>query len=157
MKQKFLIAKNTDNEITIREYSELDKDEFSLLSETSFEPAPIGDALAKGQEALISHLRSNHLFPPRAYIERIAAAVAQLFQDPAENVDPIEILLEDKENLEPSQADMDDAEEAKENYKEDIEEESNDIDNLLSDETEIDTTKSIKVADADSLETDTSS
>ena len=47
-------------------------------------------------------------------------------------------------------------EEIKETYKEDLEDETNDIDNLLSDETDIDPTKTIKVVDTDSLETDSS-
>jgi len=112
MKQKYLISKEDDQKkLIIKEFAELDKERFSLLCEEEYDNTIIKSAISKGKEALISELRTNNMYPPSVYAEKIAQAVIDIFdsedsqsielsfndvdllikeQTPSENIDEIE-------------------------------------------------------------------
>ena len=80
MKQKYSIVRDDKNkQLIIREFAELDKEVLSLLCEETYEQKAIRAAIKSGKEDLISALRTNNLYPPGIYAEKIADAVKELF------------------------------------------------------------------------------
>jgi len=80
MKQKYTIVRDDKNkQLIIREFAELDKEILSLLCEETYEQKAIRAAIKSGREDLISALRTNNLYPPGIYAEKIADAVKELF------------------------------------------------------------------------------
>ena len=80
MKQKYTLIKDSKNkQLIIREFAELDKEILSLLCEESYEQKEILAAIKKGKEDLISAIRTNNLYPPGIYAEKIASAVKELY------------------------------------------------------------------------------
>lgn len=153
MKQKYLVTRNEkDKKLVVQEYGELDKEMLSLLCEEHFDDAVIRKSMKSGREALIAILRTRNLYPPKAYSERIAAAVETLYGS-SEN-ESIELFFDDLELLnreQPPAALIDDSEE-----------ESGEIDELLDDNYENeyeegeapikDVNDSIKIADDDQVD-----
>jgi hypothetical protein len=81
MKQKYTISKNDEKTgIIIKEYAELDKEIFSLLSEETYEDEIVKAAVANGKDALVQALRTQNLFPIGIYSEAIAAAVIKMYE-----------------------------------------------------------------------------
>ncbi|MBW1822048.1 MAG: hypothetical protein JRI92_09865 [Deltaproteobacteria bacterium] len=121
MKQKYLISKENDQKkLIIKEFAELDKEKFSLLCEEEYDNKIIKSAISKGKEALISELRTNNMYPPSVYAEKIAQAVIDIFgskenqsielsfndvdlllkeQAPSEDTDAIESIADDIDEL----------------------------------------------------------
>lgn len=98
MKQKFSILKDQDNKkLTIKEFSELDKDLYSLASEESYDIKTIELSIKKGKKSLISALRTKNIFPISYCANQIADAVINLF-DSASN-EPVEVLFNDLESI----------------------------------------------------------
>ncbi len=80
MKQKYTIIKDNKNkQLIIREFAELDKEILSLLCVETYEQKMIVAAIKSGKENLISALRTNNLYPPGIYAEKIADAVKELY------------------------------------------------------------------------------
>ncbi len=80
MKQKFLISKENDKKkLIIKEFAELDKERLSLLCEEEYDNKIIKSAISQGKEALIAELRTNNMYPPGVYAEKIAQAVIDIF------------------------------------------------------------------------------
>ena len=80
MKQKFLISKENDQKkLIIKEFAELDKERLSLLCEEEYDNKIIKSAILQGKEKLISELRTNNMYPPGVYAEKIAQAVIDIF------------------------------------------------------------------------------
>jgi hypothetical protein len=81
MKQKYLILKNDEKtKLIIREFAELDKEMFSLLCDETFDDESVKSAIAKGQKALISTLRTKNMFPIGIYAKEIASAVTKMYE-----------------------------------------------------------------------------
>ena len=121
MKQKYLISKENDQKkLIIKEFAELDKERLSLLCEEEYDNKIIKSAISQGKEALISELRTNNMYPPGVYAEKIAQAVIDIFaskesqsielffndidllikeQEPSEDIDKIESIAEDIDEL----------------------------------------------------------
>lgn len=81
MKQKYLIINDKKNkQIKIQEYAELNKEMLSLLCEEAYDYKTIKPAISSGTDTLISALRTNNLYPPGIYAEKIASAVVELLK-----------------------------------------------------------------------------
>jgi hypothetical protein len=137
MKQKYQILKETDQKkLVIKEFAELDKEMLSLLCEEEYDIKVIKAAISKGKEALISELRTNNMYPPSVYAEKIAQAVIDIFDSKGNQ--SAEIAFNDVDLLIKEQTlseDLDDAENV-----------VDDIDQLISDDPEEKTTKKKKKA-----------
>ena len=102
MKQKYLISKEDDQKkLIIKEFAELDKEMLSLLCEEEYDNKIIKSAISKGKEALISELRTNNMYPPGVYAEKIAQAVIDIFgskdsQSIELSFNDIDLLIEDQ-------------------------------------------------------------
>ena len=80
MKQKYFILKDDEQKkLIIKEFAELDKEIFSLLCEEKYDDKVIESAIKKGEEALISKLRTKNMYPPRIYAEKITKAVIDVY------------------------------------------------------------------------------
>jgi len=80
MKQKYTIIRDDKNkQLIIREFAELDKEILSLLCEETYQEKRIRAAIRKGRQALIAAFRTNNLYPPGIYANKIADAVKNLY------------------------------------------------------------------------------
>jgi len=94
MKQKYLIINDRDNkQIKIQEYAELNKEMLSLLCEESYAYKTIKSAITAGPDTLVSALRTNNLYPPGIYAEKIASAVTDLYK--SKDQDSLELFFDD--------------------------------------------------------------
>ena len=125
MKQKYLILKNDDQkEFIIKEFAELDdKEELLLLAEEKYDVKAVESAIKKGKKALISVLRTEKLYPPSLYSDKIAKSVISMSREKKQS---IELLFDDIDLLTKKKS-------KSESFK-NIKKESNEIDELLEDD-----------------------
>jgi len=94
MKQKYLIINDKENkQFKIQEFAELNKETLSLLCEEAYDYKTIKSAISTGKDALISTLRTNNLYPPGIYAEKIAYAIVQLYKSKDE--ESVELFFDD--------------------------------------------------------------
>ena len=94
MKQKYLIINDKKNkQFKIQEFAELNKETLSLLCEEAYDYKTIKSAVSAGKDALISTLRTNNLYPPGIYAEKIAYAIVQLHKSKDE--ESVELFFDD--------------------------------------------------------------
>ena len=94
MKQKYLIINDKENkQFKIQEFAELNKETLSLLCEEAYDYKTIKSAVKHGKDALISTLRTNNLYPPGIYAEKIAHALVQLHKSKDE--ESVELFFDD--------------------------------------------------------------
>ncbi len=127
MKQKYTIIKDDKNkQLIIREFAELDKEILSLLCEETYDQKLIRSAIKSGKENLIAALRTNNLYPPGIYADKIANAVKELYATKAKESE--DLFFNDLELL------------AKESKSEavvvDLEKDSEDLDEVLEEDFE---------------------
>ena len=80
MKHKYLIERNTElKQITIKEFSELDKESLSFLCQETYAEEKIAAAITKGNDALIAALRTPNMYPSRLFANKIAEAVLTMY------------------------------------------------------------------------------
>ena len=94
MKQKYLILNNDDQkELIIREFSELDdKVVLLLLVEQKYDVKSIESAIKKGKKALTSTLRTEKLYPPSLYADKIVESVILMVKEKKQSM---ELLFDD--------------------------------------------------------------
>jgi hypothetical protein len=136
-------------QLILKEYGELDKEIMSFLCEATYNDDKIKNAIENGKPALIETLRTENMYPPNLYADKIAEAVFNLYQGNSENQNA-EITFDDLEWLSRDQeAPVD------EEFEEEPEE---DIDELIDDDFEEDfdddddlniTNSPLKIADDD--------
>ena len=98
MKHKYFIIKdNEKNELIIREFAELEKSDFSLLYEVAFGNEKIESAISKGKNALISAIRTQNMYPPIIYAEKITESIVKLYGSIDDQ--SIELFFDDKDFL----------------------------------------------------------
>ena len=94
MKQKYLIINDKENkQFKIQEFAELNKETLSLLCEEAYDYKTIKSAISTGKDALIATLRTNNLYPPGIYAEKIAYAIVQLYKSKDE--ESVELFFDD--------------------------------------------------------------
>lgn len=132
MKHKYIIFRDLEKGcLVLKEYGELDKEMMSFLCEATYDDPVIKSAIEKGKETLVAELRTENMYPPNLYADKIADAVIIVYDDEKE-MQSTEIIFDDLDWLTKDQ----------ENYviEEDIEETEADdeIDDLLEDDFEDD-------------------
>ena len=124
MKQKYLIINDRDHkQIKIQEFAELNKEMLSLLCEESYDYKIIKSAITAGTATLITALRTNNLYPPGIYAEKIASAVTDLYQ--SKDRESLELFFDDINLLAKSRGSA--------AVTEQLEEEASDLDEMLDD------------------------
>jgi len=161
MKQKYTVLKNDEkNELVIREYAELDKEIFSLLCEEIYNGDVVKSAIKKSKESLISALRTQNLYPPGIYMDKIADAAVSLYESADMNQHPLDILFNDINFLtkEPREPEIPEEEIEEEPVVADdlddlLEDDIDDIEDDFDDKSSIDPINSpLKIADDESLD-----
>jgi hypothetical protein len=92
MRQKYVISRNdAKNKLKISEYAIIDKDlkqvvpsmlqkeDFSLLCEETYESEIIVSCASKGMNALVAVLQTHNMFPIGPYSTKIAESVMELY------------------------------------------------------------------------------
>ena len=98
MRQKYVLVRNDkDRELLIKEFAELDREVMSLMCEETYPIEQIMTAIGSGKEALIQELRTNNLYPPSIYSDKIAESVTALLDDRDQSV--LELFFDDTELL----------------------------------------------------------
>ena len=151
MKLKYVLNKNEENQLTIGEFSALDKKEheiYTLLYEERYDGEVVKAAIKKGQSALLSALRTHNLYPPEIYANKLMDVVVQMYAH--ERSESQEVVFDDSDLLtkiikgKPASV---------EEIDDDLEEETVELDELLEDEDTIKNIKtSIQVADEEILD-----
>jgi len=125
MKQKYLIINDKENkQFKIQEFAELNKETLSLLCEEAYDYKTIKSAISTGKDALISTLRTNNLYPPGIYAEKIADAIVQLYKSKDE--ESVELFFDDINLLAKKRRSS--------AISEQIEDDSTDLDEMLEDD-----------------------
>ena len=103
MKQKFsiMVDENKD-QLVIKEYAELDKEIMSLLCEEAYATKAVKAAMGEGKTALAGVLRTKNLYPPENFINQIADAVINMFENKSDEIieiqfDDLELMASEKE------------------------------------------------------------
>ncbi|MGD9351004.1 MAG: hypothetical protein PVF71_15180, partial [Desulfobacterales bacterium] len=140
------------NQLIIREFAELDKQILSLLCEETYDSKMIRAAVKQGRSHLITALRTNNLYPPGIYAEKIAASVTELYATKGQQ--SLDLFFDDLELLAvESHPEPENADEEKP-----VQEQGEDVDELLEDDFESDyeekdkiskINSSLKIADDD--------
>jgi len=95
MKHKYTISRDTEKGcLTLREYGELDKEMMSFLCEASYNDEAVQTAIGKGKDALISVLRTENMYPPNLYADKIADSVIVVY-DAENDTQSTEIIFDD--------------------------------------------------------------
>ncbi|MGM0417366.1 MAG: hypothetical protein ACQEQS_01455 [Thermodesulfobacteriota bacterium] len=103
MKQKYLLEKQEDNSLVVKEFGELEEGIFSLLCEEKFDREKLEKALQSNDRELMEALRTDNMFPPFSYAVKIAEAARGLYnEDSKENYteilfDEIDMARKEKE------------------------------------------------------------
>lgn len=159
MKQKYTIMKSSGRWI-LKEFAELDKDIMSLLCEETYDAQAVETAAKSGKESLIKALRTQNMYPPAMYADKIADTLLSMLGEP--EAEPKDLFFDDKELfVSESEFEVPDSEEEIEEENEDV-----DVDDLL--ESDIgdglgekksikDMKSSIKVAEDDTPDADDAS
>lgn len=94
MKHKYLIERNTEQkQITIKEFSELDKEALSFLCQETYPEEKITAAITKGKDALIAALRTPNMYPSGLFANKIAEVVLTMYgPEPSQSS---EVVLDD--------------------------------------------------------------
>jgi hypothetical protein len=125
MKQKYLIINDKENkQFKIQEFAELNKETLSLLCEEAYDYKTIKSAISTGKDALISTLRTNNLYPPGIYAEKIANTVVQLYKSKDE--ESMELFFDDINLLAKKRQSS--------AISEQVEDDSTDLDEMLEDD-----------------------
>lgn len=141
MNHKYLIEKIPGKkEFVLKEFAELEKENFTLLNEETCPEEKIADAAAKGKDAMIAALRTPNMYPPDFFINKIIDSVlTMLDQNP---VSSCEVLIDD--------VDLITKQRTKRKVSEPIEEEEPEIDDLLDDDFEDDFDEKTRLKKTDS-------
>ncbi|MDY0362819.1 MAG: hypothetical protein RBR08_15330 [Desulforegulaceae bacterium] len=83
MKQKYLLEKQEDSSLVIREYGELEEGIYSLLCEEKFDYEGLVKVI-QDESDLLDFLRTDNMFPPFSYMTKIREAVKLIYQDGSE-------------------------------------------------------------------------
>ena len=102
MRLKYIVEKkDKNNELVLMEYMEDDQDRFSLLNEAVYDKKTISSAKKRGMKALIGALRTQNMYPPIKFAEKIADAVSEVLK--SKKNPSIEIILDDMEFVDKKQ------------------------------------------------------
>lgn len=159
MKQKYAIEIDTEKrELILKEYAELDKEMLSLLCQQSYDLSAVESAAGLGRTELIKLIRTQNLYPPSVYMDRLAdeimAMVGAENETTASEVffDDLELLTQEREALEAEMAESDDDD--LEDLLDDDDDDEGLDDEFGDDDIDISSGSSLKIADDDSLDID---
>lgn len=159
MKHKYTISKDSEKGcMTLREYGELDKEMMSFLCEASYDDEAVQAAIEKGKDALIAVLRTENMYPPNLYADKIADSVLAVYDSENDThsteiiFDDLDWLTKDQEGYIMEEVDIDDEEEELDDDGDDTLDEllEDDFDDDFGDNDDLKLDSPLKIADEDS-------
>lgn len=94
MKQVFSVSRgDSKDELVVREFAELEKNETSLTMEKRYSIKPLKKAAASGVSDIVACLRTEDFFPPESIAEKIANGILELLDDPQKEA--VEVVTDD--------------------------------------------------------------
>jgi hypothetical protein len=93
MRFKYIIEKNDTDEVLLKEYTEIEEERYSLLNEMVYDQNMISSAVSKGENHLLSILRTDNMYPPRVYAAKLSEMVTELLHSDKKKT--VEIILDD--------------------------------------------------------------
>ena len=107
MKQKYMITiLEKTNEVSIREYAELEKGEFAFICEEVHDIKVLRASIPDGAENLVPIIRRPNMYPRQDYGEKIAMGIIDLLSDTAMETS-IEVFINDADDFIPAEDDFD--------------------------------------------------
>lgn len=107
MKQKYLISINPETqELSIREFAEIEKGEFSFVCEEIHDAEVFRKAMPGGAESLVPVVRRPNMYPRQDFGERIAQGIIDLLSGDLGETSR-EVLIDDVDAFAPSEDDID--------------------------------------------------
>ncbi|MBW2368145.1 MAG: hypothetical protein JRH15_09690 [Deltaproteobacteria bacterium] len=87
MKHKYVVSRSgNNNQLTIKEYAELDKEIFTLVYQVSYDVESLIAAASQGKVALMSMLRTQNFFPPKLILDRLTEATIKFIESDAQEL-----------------------------------------------------------------------
>lgn len=80
MEQKYVLEKK-DNVFIIRELAETEPGKFAMLFEEKLDMDRVTTAVGEGKRKLIDLFRSNNMYPPNFFAEKVANGIIGMFGD----------------------------------------------------------------------------
>ena len=80
MEQKYVLEKK-DNVFIIRELAETEPGKFAMLFEEKLDMDRVTAAVGEGKRKLIDLFRSNNMYPPNFFAEKVANGIIDMFGD----------------------------------------------------------------------------
>ncbi|MFO8049877.1 MAG: hypothetical protein R6U29_12655 [Desulfosudaceae bacterium] len=105
MKQKFSLTSKSKDELVLTEFSELEKNEYTMIYTTTYAWPEIRKAAKQGLEMLMPALRHQDFFPPAPILEKVAGAVLELSN--SSDLDTVETTIDDNHVFEEEDPDID--------------------------------------------------
>ena len=94
MRLKYTMEKKSKaNELILREYTEIDEERYVLLNETIYNSEKIVSAVSKSERELLIALRTENMFPPDMFANRLFEMVTTLLNSKKRQC--IEIVVDD--------------------------------------------------------------
>ena len=125
MRHKYVITINTEkDELALKEYSELDKDIFTIVCEEIYPVSVIRTGAQQGIERLINLMRTRNFYPCGLFTAKIAESVIKLIESSDETV--AEVFCDDVDYLTKKGEPV--------LYTESIDDDTPDVDELLDDD-----------------------
>ncbi|MFP4446818.1 MAG: hypothetical protein ACLFPD_11305 [Desulfosudaceae bacterium] len=139
MRQKFSLTSEGKDGLVLTEYSELEKNEYSIINTATYSLTDLRRVAKQGLKELMPALRHKDFFPPSPILEKVAAAVLELME--SADRDKIEVTIDDNQVFEDEEPDIEDLEEEEMELDElddilDSDEDLSDDDDLVDDEKE---------------------
>ena len=163
MKHKYTISRDLEKgSLTLREYGELDKEMMSFLCEASYEDEALMAAIEKGKDTLIGVLRTENMYPPNLYADKIADSVLLVY-DTENDTHSTEVIFDDLDWLTKDQEGYIREKAAIDDEEDDLDDDTDDtLEDLLEDDFEDDFGENddlkldspLKIADDDSSDFD---
>ncbi len=86
MEQKYALEKK-DNVFIIRELAETEPGKFAMLFEEKLDMDLVAAAASEGKRKLIDLFRSNNMYPPNFFAEKVAKGIISMFgNDPKDKL-----------------------------------------------------------------------
>ena len=97
MRFKYTLEKNSQDKLIIREYTETDDELYSLQNEIAYDEHILSSAISKGENDLLSILRTDNLYPPRVYAAMLSDMVFEILN--SDKKASMELVVDDLDYL----------------------------------------------------------
>lgn len=107
VKQKYTLTIDLKGkELSIREYAEIEKEEFAFVCEEIYAIDDFKNSMSEGAVGLVPIIRRPNMYPRQDFCEKIAQGIIDLLNDDSGETKS-EIMINDKDAFESAEEDID--------------------------------------------------